>query len=189
MECLGGAPMHTTKLHLHSMLVHAVLAAVPLAAAAFVLETAGITIGGFGVDVWHFLMRAALVVTLVVALPSMLSGVLERGHMYVTWHRTHKLKLALSITLLVLVAAELGAVLGHDGAGPLAGVAIVVGNTVVAAALSVYGLKMTLGRQSLARTSYQPDLLQVPPIDVLEAAARHLGEPADIIDVMGEAAQ
>ncbi len=181
--------MHGRKLHLHSMLVHAVLAAVPLAAFAFILEAAGATVGRFGPDVWRFLMRAALVVTLLAALPSTLSGVLERRHMYVTWHRTHKLKLALSLALLVLVAAELGAVLGGDGAGPLAGVAIVVGNTVVAALLSVFGLKMTLGRQSLARTSYLPDLLQTPPIDVLALAAQHQAEAADIIDVMGEVAR
>ncbi len=185
----GGAPMHKSKLHLHSMLVHAVLAAVPLAAAAFVLEAAGITIGSFGPHVWRFLVRAALVVTLAGALPATLSGVLERGHMYVTWHRTHKAKLALSLALIALVAAELVAVLGDGAAGPLAGVAIVIGNTALAAALSVYGLKMTLGRQSVASTSYRRDLLADPAVDVLAIAVRHLHEPADLIDVMGETAR
>jgi|WetSurMetagenome_2_1015567.scaffolds.fasta_scaffold62548_2 hypothetical protein len=178
--------MHARKLHLHSMMVHAVLAAVPLAAAAFVLEAADVTLGSFGPDVWRFLVRAALLVTLLVALPSTLSGVFERGHVYVTWHRTHKLKLALSLVLVALVAAELAALLGGAAAGRLAAIAIVGGNTVVAALLSFYGLRMTLGRQSLARTSYGPDLLREPPVDVLAINADTVAEPPDLIDILQE---
>jgi hypothetical protein len=178
--------MHVRKLHLHSMLVHAVMAAVPLAAVAFVLESLDITVGGFGPDVWRLLVRAGLVVTLVVALPSTLSGVLERGHMYVTWHRTHQVKLVLSLALVVLVAAEFAALLGSSGAGPWSGAAIVVGNPILAALLSAFGLKMTLGRQSLARTSYRADLFADPPVDVLAINAGAVAEPPDLIDILQE---
>lgn len=167
------------------MLVHAVFAAVPLAALAFALEVGGVTLGSFGPAVWRFLARASLAITLVVAVPATLAGVLERRHMYVTWHRTHALKLALSLLLIVLVAAELAA-LGRGGATVLVGVAVVVCNTVAVALLSVYGLKMTLGRQSLARTSYRPDMLEQPPVDVLALNAAAIGEPPDLIDILQE---
>ncbi len=178
--------MHERRLHLHSMLVHAVLASVPVAAAAFVLEAAGATIGGIGPDVWRFLTRAALVVTLAAALPSTLSGVLERGHMYVTWHPTHRAKLLLSLALIVLVAVELAALLGGVAPGVSTGIAVVGANLLVGALLSVFGLKMTLGRQGLARLSYRPDLLKTPPVDVLAANADFVGEPPDVIDILQE---
>jgi hypothetical protein len=44
---------------------------------------------------------------LAVAVPAVLTGVFERGHMYVNWHATHRAKLALSLALIALVAAEL----------------------------------------------------------------------------------
>lgn len=180
--------MFARKLHLHSMMVHAVLAAVPLAAVALLLERGGVALGSFGPDVWHFLVRAMLVVTLAVALPSTLSGVLERGHMYVNWSVTHRAKLALSLALVALVAAELAALRGA-AAGTLTAVAVVGGNTAVAAALSYFGLKMSLGRQALARTSYQPDMLKTPPFDVLAACAADVSEPPDVIDVLQEMSQ
>jgi hypothetical protein len=177
--------MHGRKLHLHSMLVHAVLAAVPLAGVAFLLAAGDVTLGGFSPAVWRFLTRASLLAVLLVALPATLAGVLERRHMYVTWHRTHQLKLALSLVLIVFVAAELAALL-VGAAGALTGAAIVLGNPVVGALLSVYGLKMTLGRQSLATTSYRPDMLRDPAVDVLALNAAGMNEPPDLIDILQE---
>jgi hypothetical protein len=64
--------------------------------------------------------------------------------------------------------------------------AALAGLVPVAVALAVLGLKMTLGRMSLAATSYVPDLEQQPPVDVLAAAAARLAEPPDLIDPMEE---
>ena len=51
---------------------------------------------------------------------------------------------------------------------------MVLGNPLVCFGLSFYGLRITLGRQSLARTSYTPDMHREPPVDILESAAAHV---------------
>jgi hypothetical protein len=183
------AVMHAKKLHLHSMLVHAVLALVPLAALTYLAEAFGVRVGSFGAEVWHFVTRAALVVVLLTALPATASGILERRHSYVTWHATHKVKMAASVALVGLVAVELVVLARGVGAELVLGVMVVGFNPLAALLLGAYGLKMTLGRQSLAATSYRPDLLMEPPIDVLAATAARLAEPADLIDVLGEGIQ
>jgi hypothetical protein len=178
--------MHGPKLHLHSMLVHAVLAFVPIAAIAFALGAADVVLGPFDRAVWRFVVRASLVVVLVVGILATATGVLERRHLYVTWHRTHTLKLWLALAMLVLAAAGVGALAGLVPGGPPSVLAAVAGLVPVAAALAVLGLKMTLGRQSFAATSYRPDLEQEPPVDVLAATAARLAEPAELIDPMEE---
>jgi hypothetical protein len=181
--------MHEKKVHLHSMLVHPVLALVPVAAVAFVLAGTGSRIASLGPEVWRFLATASLVLVLVVGLLATASGVFERGHIYATWHTTHKLKLTLSLVLVVSTAASLVASAGGDaGIFSPAGVMIVVVGPIVAFFLSALGLKMTLGRQSFARTSYLPDLFQQPPVDIVAVTAAAMAEPADVIDVMGEPA-
>jgi hypothetical protein len=117
-----------------------------------------------------------------------LSGILERSHAYVTWSATHRAKLALSLVLLGLVAGELAMLAGVLPGAPLR-VMVVAVNPVVAFLLSALGLKMTLGRQSLARTSYRPDLSKKPPVDVLAINAVHLGEPPDVVDILREMAR
>jgi hypothetical protein len=178
--------MHGPKLHLHSMLVHSVLAFVPVAAVAFALGAAGVALGPFDRAVWLFVVRASLVVVLLVGVLATVTGVLERRHLYVTWHRTHTAKLWLAFAMLGLSAVGVGAFAGIVPGGPPAVLAALAGLVPVAAALAVLGLKMTLGRASLAATSYLPDLDHVPPVDVLAAAAARLAEPPDLIDPMEE---
>lgn len=183
--------MFERRLHLHSMLVHSVLALLPLAAVAFVVVSAHVRVAGLEVDVWRFLLRAALVLALLAALPSTVSGILERSHMYVRWHRTHRLKLIFSLALIGIVVAELAILVGEGGSeviGSPVGVMVVAVNTIVALALGALGLKMSLGRQAMARTSYQPDLLKAPPVDVLAVNAELQDEPADLIDILQEMA-
>ena len=60
------------------------------------------------------------------------------------------------------------------------------GNTAVVFALSAYGLRITLGRQSLAETSYQPDMDFDPPIDILDCVAEFAEDPPKLIDVREE---
>lgn len=178
--------MHAPKLHLHSMLVHSVLAFVLLAAVAFAFAAAGVVVGGFDRAVWLFVVRAAIVVVLVVGVLATVTGVLERRHLYVTWHRTHTAKLWLALAMLALAALGVSGLAVLVPGGPPSVLAALAGLVPVGAALAVLGLKMTLGRASLAATSYVPDLDHVPPVDVLAAAAARLAEPPDLIDPMEE---
>jgi len=178
--------MHAPKLHLHSMLVHSVLAFVPIAAVAFALAGGEATIGPFGPDVWRFLLRASLAVVLLAGILATVTGVLERRHLYVTWHPTHTRKLWLALALVALSALALGALAAAGPGGAPLVLAALAGLVLAAAGLAVLGLKMTLGRMSLAATSYVPDLEQEPPVDVLAATAARLAEPPDLIDPMEE---
>ncbi|MBZ5587731.1 MAG: hypothetical protein LAO05_04145 [Acidobacteriia bacterium] len=178
------------ELHLHSMVVHAVIAFAVVAAAAFAFDSAGATVAGIAPGTWAFLWRASLLLVLLAALPATLTGITERSHMYVNWHRSHKAKLVLSLLLLALTVAELVAAARLGGravsVGSPLGLAVVAGNPVVCLALSFYGLRISLGRQAVARASYVPDMLKTPPVDVLAAAAAHVAERARVIEVMEE---
>ena len=178
--------MHAPKLHLHSMLVHSVLAFVPIAVIAFALGAAGVALGPFDRVVWLFVVRASFVVVLIMGVLATATGVLERRHLYVTWHRTHTAKLVLALAMLALAALGVSGLAALVPGGPPSVLAALAGLVPVGAALAVLGLKMTLGRMSFAATSYVPDLEQRPPVDVLAAAAARLAEPPDLIDPMEE---
>jgi len=171
------------------MLVHAVIAFAPLAAVSFVLGRSAATVGGIDTEVWRLLLWVALVGMLMVALPATLTGISERNRMYVNWPPGHRAKLALSLALVVMVSAEIVAL--WPGAGGLGlfswlGLAIVVGNNAVALALSYYGLRITLGRQSVGSTSYVPDMDREPPIDILDVVAEYAHEEPKMIDIQKE---
>lgn len=175
--------------HLHSMLVHAVIAFAPLAAISYLLDASSATVGGIDSGVWRLLLWLALIGMLALSLPAVLTGISERNHMYANWPPSHRAKLILSVVLVVIVAVELIALRSGKGAGGFLswlGLAIVVGNSVVALALSYYGLRITLGRQGLGSTSYTPDMDREPPVDVLDVVAEHAHEPARMIDVQKE---
>lgn len=181
--------MPKQELHLHSMIVHAVIALSVVAAVAFVVEVTGASPGGIGPSTWAFLLRVALVGLLAVSVPATISGITERSHMYVNWHRSHRAKLLLSLLLLGLTAAELaGLAMATRSLSLRSWVAllVVLGNPLVCFGLSFYGLRITLGRQALARTSYTPDMHREPPVDILESAAAHVAQRAAVIDVLEE---
>lgn len=180
-------PKH--ELHLHSMIVHAVIALPVVAAIAFVVEATGATPGGIAQASWSFLLRAALIGMLAIAVPATVTGITERSRMYVSWQRSHRAKLLLSLLLLGLAAAELAglATVAH----PLSlrswlALAVVLGNPLICFGLSFYGLRITLGRQALARASYTPDMHREPPVDILESAAAHVAQRAAVVDVLEE---
>ncbi len=181
--------MDHRPLHLHSMLVHAVVALAPLAAISFLLETGALTLGWIGPLTWAFLLRGSLVGILVLAVPATVSGITERNHMYTNWPPSHRAKLALSVLLVVMVAAEL-LILRSSGAAldiiSWLGFAIIVANCAVVFALSFFGLKITLGRQGFGRTSYVPDLDWDPPLDILSCVADFSGDAPKLIDVQKE---
>jgi hypothetical protein len=171
------------------MVVHAVIALAALGALAFVLEAVGAVVASVGVETWAFMWRAALVGMLLAALPATLFGVTERNHMYANWHPSHRAKLVLSIVLLGMVAVESLAAAAAPGAPRVAsplGLAVVVGNPLVCLALSFYGLRITLGRQALAATSYVADLDREPPVDILATVAVHVAEKAKVIEILEE---
>ncbi len=172
------------------MVVHAVIAFAAVAAVAFALDAAGATVGGVAPGTWALLWRGALALVLLAALPATLSGITERSHMYTNWHGSHRAKLVLSLVLVALSAWELAAALGASGRAPSVssalGLAVVAGNPLVCLALSFYGLRISLGRQAAARTSYVPDMMKDPPADVLASAAAYVAERAKVIEVLEE---
>ncbi len=172
------------------MVVHAVIAFAAVAAVAFALDAAGSVVGGVAPGTWALLWRGSLVLVLLAALPATLTGITERNHMYVNWHGSHRAKLVLSLVLVALAAAELVGAAGRGGSpvavGSALGLAVVAVNPAVCLALSFYGLRISLGRQAIARTSYVPDMMKDPPSDVLASAAVHVAERARVIEVMEE---
>ena len=181
--------MDHQPVHLHSMLVHAVIAFAPVAAVGFVLDSLAVTVAGIEPDAWCLLMWGALVGMLAVALPATLTGISERNHMYANWPPSHRAKLILSLVLIAMVSGEIVALwsgAGEHGLLSWIGLAMVVGNIAVALALSYYGLRITLGRQGLGSTSYVADMDRDPPVDILDVVAEHAREPAKIIDVQKE---
>jgi hypothetical protein len=144
-----------------------------------------------GVDpgAWALLLRLSLLSMLVISLPSIWTGISERNHMYVSWPKSHRIKLVVSIVLLVLVIWELGSIFVNPAplelGSPLA-LAVIAGNNAAVFILAIYGLRITLGRLSLARTSYRPDVDRDPPVDILELVAESAAEPAKLVDVREE---
>ena len=181
--------MDHKPLHLHSMLVHAVIAMAPLAAVSFVLDASATTAAGIDTEVWRLLLWVGLLGMLIVALPATLTGISERNHMYANWPPSHRAKLVLSLALIVLVFAEIVALwsgAGQSGVISWLGFAIVVGNCTVALALSHYGLRITLGRQGFGSTSYVADMDREPPVDILDVVAEHAHEVPKMIDIQKE---
>ena len=181
--------MDHQPVHLHSMLVHAVIAFAPLAAVSFVLDASAATVGGIDAEVWRLLLWLALFGILIVALPATLTGISERNHMYANWPPSHRAKLVLSFVLVAMVSAEIVWLwTGSGGRGLISclGLAIVAGNNAVALALSYYGLRITLGRQSIGSTSYVPDMDREPPFDILDVVAEHAHEAPKMIDIQKE---
>jgi FtsH-binding integral membrane protein len=171
-----------SRIHLHSMLVHSVIALAVLAAASLALELAGASLGRLGPELWSFLLRASLAGVLLLSVPAIATGIADRDHAYATWHPSHRIKLVLSLVLVAVVAFELAAMLlDVELASTWLG-AGVVANVVLVIALAAYGLRITLGRQALARTSYVPDMMRTPPVDILEAVAAATADSARLID-------
>ena len=168
--------MGSSRLHLHSMLVHSVIGLAALAAGASVLAAVAAQIGRLGPELWAFLARASLGGVLLVSLPAIVTGIADRDHAYATWHPSHRTKLALSLLTVAIVIGGLAAPSGR------ALVIAAFGALAAVLALAAYGLRITLGRQALARTSYVPDMKRQPPIDILDAVAAGAAEQARLID-------
>lgn len=181
--------MSNQKLHLHSMMVHSIAAFSPLAAVAYILFRQQVTIFSFDQNTWSFLTVFSLIMIFLITFPSILSGVFERGHVYTKWHSTHKAKMGLSVLLLIIMIIEL-ILLSRNGLQnnlfSALGILIIFGNNIISFLLCVYGLKITLGRQSLGKASYQPDLLKKEPVDILVTAGVLKKEEPKYLDLLKE---
>ena len=181
--------MGTRKIHLHSMMVHAVAALVPLAAVAYIFLKLNVEFFRFDDYTWRFIIVFSLIMAFLISLLSILTGVFERGHIYANWHATHKYKLILSLLLAALLIIEF-VLMGTRGfSNPifsLLGILIILGNNVITFFLCFFGLKITLGRQSIARASYIPDLFKKEPIDILVTAGENRKEEPKFVDILVE---
>ena len=138
---------------------------------------------------FYALIMFCLAGMFLIALPSLWTGITERNHMYVNWPKSHRIKLVLSVLLVVLLSIEIGGILASEAPlrlGSWLGMAVVVLNCVVVFLLSAFGLRITLGRQSFGRTSYVPDMDFDPPMNILDCVADFAGEPPKLIDVREE---
>lgn len=181
--------MGKQKLHLHSMMVHSIVAFSPISAIAYILFQLKIDIFFFDTSTWNFLTVFAISVMLLVLVPSAVTGVFERNRVYANWHSTHKIKAGLSFVLALFLILELTIIKSHGLGDPLVsliGLLVIIGNNLVVFSLSAYGLKITLGRQSIARTSYQPDLFKKEPLDILVLAGENKKEEAKYYDIFKE---
>ena len=171
------------------MIVHVVAALAPLAAIAYIFYLFEVDFLSFNQQTWIFLVYFSLIVIFLVTFPSILTGVFERNHIYAKWHSTHKIKLILSFVLVIGLIIELS-ILFQSGMPrsllSLFGFLTVVLNNGLVFFLGVYGLKISLGRQSFGKTSYTPDLFKEEPIDILVVAAEQRKKEAKYLDILTE---
>ncbi len=184
--------MFRKKLHLHSMIVHVIAALAPLAAVAFILLKTDTPVLSFTNDTWAVFVNLSIPIMFIVSLPSIMTGIFERGHIYAKWHSAHKIKLFSSVVLVLALIGEMWLLLpvngGLEGAqlmGPL-GILIIIVNNIANVFLGVYGLKISLGRQGLSSTSYEPDLFKKEPFDILTRVGQYTKEKPKYIDLYEE---
>ena len=181
--------MSKQKLHLHSMLVHFVAALAPLAAIAFIFLKQQVNFLSFDERTWSFFTVFSIVIIFLTTIPSILSGIFERGHVYAKWHTTHKAKMVYSLLLIAILCIELILMIQNgvqDELFSLLGILIIFGNNVIAFILGALGLKISMGRQSLAKTSYIPDLFKKDHTDILVTAGKLRKEAPKYIDLTQE---
>ena len=181
--------MSEQKIHLHSMMVHPIAALSPLAAVAYIFLKQQVSFLSIDGKSWAFLVGLSTILMFLITLPSVLSGVFERNHVYVKWHSTHKIKLGLSVLFIGILVVELILLSGGGLNGALfslLGILIIFGNNIVTFLLCKYGLKITLGRQSIGRTSYEPDLFKKEPVDILVMAGKLKKEEPKYMDLLKE---
>ena len=91
--------------------------------------------------------------------------------------------------LMVVLVVELSAMFGGGVPAPAfswLGFLIIVVNNVLSFWLGALGFKISLGRQSIGKTSYVPDMFRSPPIDIIDANAAELADLPRTIDPSSE---
>lgn len=177
------------KLHLHSMMVHVIAALAPLAAIAYILFKLKAEVFSISPNTFGFLVYFSIITIFLTSIPSTLSGIFERNHVYAKWHSTHKVKLILSLILMLCLIGQISFLYRSGLGDPMVsffGFLIIFGNNVIVFALGVYGFKISLGRQSIGKASYTPDLFKEEPVDILENAGILRKQEAKYLDLLTE---
>jgi len=172
------------------MVVHSVVAFAVVSAICHILEVYRITIMGINPFDWEFIRNFTQFFILVLSIPATLSGVSEINKMYVNWHGAHKAKLIFSIILFfssayiiydAITCDPQGCVSCGSGGFAIHSFFIIVVNNICVWLLSYYGLRISLGRQSLGRTSYIPDYFNKDnPVDILDVVRDEINEKPKI---------
>ncbi len=174
--------MNYKNRHFHSIIVHVTIAFSVVAAFSHFCETNGISFFMMNSAEWQLLTRLSLFILFLSSLPASVSGVFETNKMYPRWHNTHKIKLFLSVLICIFSIVEIVAI-ANDCHGFLLKFGLYFVNNLIIFLLSFYGLKITLGRQSIAKTSYVPDFFnEENPVDILNEVKEYVKEKPKRVD-------
>lgn len=169
--------------HIHSILVHPVIAFALMASLSRYCYVNNISFLMMRNKEWYFLELFSLFLLFIISIPATLSGVFEISKMYARWHNSHKIKLILSLSLILLSCFRL-IILFLGDVSAFLNVSIYSLLIVIVFFLSYYGLKITLGRQSLGKTSYEPDFFKKnAPVDILKEAEVYVMEKPKRVDI------
>jgi len=178
--------MFQKKLHLHSMIVHAIIALGPLAALALIFKQNSVTLGFMSETAWNIIEKASILMMFLIAIPSLITGLGDRDKIYGKWQSTHIVKLWATLFLIGATAVEIlawGCTAQTCTFNMVYGDLVVVANNLFIFVLSVYGLKITLGRQSIEGTSYVPDLFNKEARrDILDDVRAYMKDEAKFVD-------
>jgi len=144
------------KLHLHSMIVHVPCATVPLAAVAKIIE---LTSGNL---LWDMMVQFLLWISLLSIIPSVITGIIERGHKHATWFSSFKRKLGMSIFLLM----NLVFVLFYGDNMVITDISIIVIQPFLVIWTMILGIISTQGRFG-GRLSYRKEKENTAEFDIL----------------------
>lgn len=171
--------MNYKNRHFHSIVVHSVVAFSLLAFFSSIFYKTDTAFLMMSTSEWKFLTIFSLFFLLLLAVPATISGIAETNKMYPKWHNTHKIKLFLSLILIILAFFLLCLDFQNVQFSIFFSFLILI----VVFFLSFYGLKITLGRQSLARTSYVPDFFnKTNKKDIIDEAEKYIKEKPKRLD-------
>lgn len=174
--------MNYKNRHFHSIIVHVTIAFAVVAAFSHFCASNDISFLMMNTEEWQLLTRLSLVVLFLSSLPATISGIFETNKMYPKWHKTHKIKLLLSVLICVFTLFEIVAIT-NDNAGFLLKFVLYFVNNLIVFLFSFYGLKITLGRQSISKTSYVPDFFnKETPVDILNEVKKYVKEKPKRVD-------
>ncbi len=174
--------MNHKNRHFHSIVVHAVVAFSIMAAFSLFCLEKGLEFLMMTEREWQLLMVLSVFVVFVTSVPATISGIFETNKMYAKWHNTHKIKLFFSIIILLFSLFEFIAIL-RGQINIFVKFLLYFGNNILVFCLTHYGLKITLGSQSLSGTSYVPDFFsREKPLDILKEAELYVNEKPKRVD-------
>lgn len=164
--------MNKNKLHLHSMVVHAPCAAIPLTAMTHALYWFR------GNPVYKTAVIFLVIVSLVTSLVSLGTGVLERNKKHANWFPSFKRKLLLSALLIVSLMTMLPNLFLPSPYPLVVNLSIWVIQPILVAWIMVIGLISTQGRYG-GRLSYAKSEENQPDYDILSQTLQTLKEAED----------